>query len=138
MTFYDLQDWLHVVYRTENFIQRSTDQIRFCVIGGNVEGGCSIDVKVLYPAYYALDSATPAGYTQPAAGEIYWSFGEVIGFMVDTYFSGLGPDRPLLDLPVDYSGRTKGSSIAFSKAYNTRIISMFDHRYPNGSEDLKY
>lgn len=138
VTFYDLQDWLHVVYRTNNFIQRTTDQIRFCVYGGNVEGGVSMKVKVLYPANYNVSTVIPGGYTQPAAGELAWDFGVVIGYQVDTYFSGLGPDRPLLDLPVDYTGRTKGSSIAFSKAYNTRIISMFDHRYPNGVEDQKF
>jgi len=137
VTFYDVQDWLHVVYRTNNFIQRSTDQIRFCVIGGNVEGGYSIKVQVLYPAYYTLDTATPDGYIQPAAGEIFWDFGEIIGFMVDTYFSGLGPDRPLFDLPVDYQGRSNGSSVAFARAFNSRTISLFDHRYPNGTQDQK-
>lgn len=130
VTFYDLQDWVHVVYRTRNFIQRAPDQIRFCVAGTN-STAWPTQVRVQYPANYQLQSATPAGYSIPAAGEIMWDFGTISAFQVDTYFAGLGPDRPLLDLPVDYQDRANGSSTSFSNAFNTRITSKFDHRYPN-------
>jgi len=137
VTFHDVQDWVHVVYRTHNFIQRTPDQIRFCVIGHNTEAWAT-QVRVLYPANYQLQSATPSGYSIPAAGEIKWDFGPLTEFQVDTYFAGLGPDRPLLDLPVDYQGRTDGSSTAFANAFNIRITSMFDHRYPNYAHDQKF
>lgn len=73
VTFYDLQDWLHIVYRTHNLVQRTPDQIRFCVIGHNTDY-YDTQVHVLYPANYELQSATPPGYVIPAPGEIQWSF----------------------------------------------------------------
>lgn len=69
---------------------------------------------------------------------IVWSFGAITEFQVDTYFAGFGPDRPLLDLPVDDEGRDAGSSAAFAKVFNTRITSKFDHRYPNYADDQKF
>lgn len=135
VTFYDLQDWLHIVYRTHNFVQRTPDQIRFCVIGQNGGDYWNTQARVLYPANYQLQSATPPGYFVPAAGEIQWDFGTITEFMVDTYFAGLGPDRPLLDFPVDYRGRAEGSSTGFTATFNTRITSKFDHEYPNYSDN---
>lgn len=130
VTFYDLQDRLQVVYRTHNFVQRTPDQIRFCVIGEN--GGIYRDtqVRVLYPAYYEMQSATPPGYIIPAPGELHWYFGSIDTFQVDTYFNGLGPDRPLLDLPVDYDGREMGSIAGFTAAYLVRTNALFDHEFP--------
>ena len=135
VTFYDLQDWLRVVYRTRNFVERTTDQIQFCVIGQNANLYWPTEVKVLYPANYQLESAVPAGYSVPAPGEVFWDFGTITEFQVEAHFSGLGPDRPLLDLPVDYLGRGAYSSIGFTQALNLRTTSMFDHRYPNYSRD---
>ena len=129
VTFYDLQDWLHIVYRTHTFIQRLPDQIRFCVIGGNSDPR-ETRIRVLYPAYYQFVSATPEGYTIPVPGEIDWDFGAVTEFQVDTNFAGLGPDRPLLDFPVDYQGRSEDSSVGFLNAFNQRTTALFDHYYP--------
>lgn len=132
VTFYGLQDWLHIVYRTHNFVQRSPDQIHFCVTGQNGNWSRPTQVRVLYPANYDVQSVTPAGYTIPASGEIRWDFGSILEFQVDTVFAGLGPDRPLLDLPVDYHLReTTNSSISdFQNAFNHRATSKFDHEYP--------
>lgn len=138
VTFYNLRNWLHVVYRTRNFVQRSPDRIRFCVIGQNGSVSRSTQVRVRYPANYQVQQVTPPGFSIPAPGEVVWNFGSIQEFQVDTTFAGLGPDRPLLDLPVDYEGRDTGSSLAFSRAFNTRITSLFDHRYPNYSRDSRF
>ena len=137
VTFYDLEDTLHIVYRTQNFVRRSADQIRFCVNGVNNQSWLT-QVKVLYPATYQIQSALPSGYSNPAAGQLIWDLGVTSSFQVDTTFAGLGPDRPQLDFPVDYKDRASGSSVNFAAAFKTRITSKFDHRYPNYNKDQKF
>lgn len=137
VTFYNVQDTVHIVYRTQNFIQRTPDQIRFCVNGVNSEAWAT-QVKVLYPAKYQIQSVQPPGYNNPATGELNWNLGIINSFQIDTIFSGLGPDRPQLDLPVDYKDRATGSSVNFGAAFKTRITSKFDHRYPNYHKDEKF
>jgi hypothetical protein len=122
VTFFDLQDWLNVVYRTRNFVQRTPDQINFCVIGTNSQPW-STTAKVHYPANYGVQIVTPPGYSIPADGEIAWNFGLIDQFMVDVTFSGLGPDRPLLDLPFDYHGRTEDSIASLMQLFmDERIV----------------
>ena len=137
VTFFDIEDTLHIVYRTQNFVRRSPDQIRFCVNGVNNQAWAT-QVNVHYPANYQIQSVLPPGYTNPAAGRLSWNLGVVNTFQVDTTFAGLGPERPQLDLPVDYAGRAAGSSVNFAAAFSTRITSKFDHRSPNYNKDQKF
>jgi murein DD-endopeptidase MepM/ murein hydrolase activator NlpD len=90
---------------------------------------------VLYPGNYDFEWAAPSGYSIPGAGEIRWAFGSITDFMVEASFSGLGPDRPLLDFPVDYQGRADGSSTGFRAAFANRITSRFDHEHPNYTDN---
>jgi hypothetical protein len=130
VVFYDLQDWVSVVYRTHSFIRRTPDHMNFCVVGENRENLWPTTVIVRYPALYTTYSVEPDGYTTSTDGEIRWDFGPVYNYMVDVIFAGLGPDRPLLDLPVDYPGRLDGLMTGFSQAFSLRTTSKFDHAYP--------
>lgn len=130
VTFYGVQDWLHFVYRTNLFVDRMTDQLAFGVIS-RLDSPTDVNASITYPAYYEVLTVSPTGYTIPADGRINWSFTGTTEYTLTADFSGMGEDRPLLDLPVDYSGRGLYSSVGFTTAFNTRITSKFDHRYPN-------
>jgi hypothetical protein len=129
VTFYNLQDWLHFIYRTNLFVYRSPDQIYFGVTSG-LGSPTDVDASVTFPGYYGVLGVTPTGYSIPSAGIIQWNFIGIMEYTLSIDFSGLGPDRPLLDFPVDYSGRSSGSITGFTAAFNTRITSKFDHYYP--------
>ncbi|MCB0129353.1 MAG: peptidoglycan DD-metalloendopeptidase family protein [Caldilineaceae bacterium] len=134
VTFYDVEGTIHIVYRTRNFVTRSPDQIRFCVDGTN-STAWPTEVEVSYPAVYQIESVSPGGYAMPAEGRLTWNLGSVTEFRIDTRFAGLGPQRPLLDLPVDYPGRANenGSAANFRASFTGRVTSRFDHQYPTGS-----
>lgn len=137
VTFYNISNWLHIVYRSRMFVSRTPDQITFGVTS-TMGDPTDVNAYVTYPATYSVAAAWPSGFSIPAPGRIGWTFLATTGYTLEATFSGLGPDRPLLDLPIDYDGRTEGSAVAFVNAFNTRINSLFDHRYPNYTKDNKF
>jgi hypothetical protein len=133
--FYNVQGEISVTYRSREFAIRQDDTVILAVQPWATDP-FDFYINIYFPPWYQLTSAEPPGYLANT-GRLQWSFYNITSVSLQVDFNGTGGQRPLLDFPVDYEGRSDGSGREFSRAFNNRITSLFDHRYPDYAKDQK-
>lgn len=130
--FYNVQGEISVTYRSSMFASRQNDTVTLTAYPWATDP-FDIYINIYFPTWYQLTTAQPSGYTV-GTGHLQWYFSGITAVSLEAIFDNTGGQRPLLDLPVDYEGRSDGLGAGFAAAFRNRVTSLFDHRYPNSKD----
>lgn len=136
VVFHEVQGEVSITFRSREFSSRQGEIVTMFAQPW-ATFSFDIEINFFHPPWYSLVSVEPPGHTSNI-GVIHWSFVDITLVELQANFDHAGPLRPMLDLPVDYQGRNENSGINFAKAFNKRVTSLFDHRFPDNTKDNKF